>query len=332
MTIHWQVRNALPILRTHDTSGAALYCLIALTSHANQRNRAWPTLKTLERETGYSYPTVQKSVQVLVDLGIVDIVPAKKRVGPEADLHHRHNVYQINDSFSHEGQTYHIFYAPGNVNRVNVNDVNVNDVSTEVSTNREGSKKEKSTPSIQPHPEKPDAASNQGVAPTAQQLKSEAPKKKASPRSKDANYRTVRAFYEALDDDDTDMWDEMFYAILAACKGWDREAFKKSGNQGYIQKHVHKIVYALWQSGHNIDKQTILGWGRHYRHKYEGAAMPWTIDKVVMHIETYAAKRTQKRAQLMVKTPPPRRNTQMTPEQRAEFERIKNDVGKRRQG
>lgn len=100
-TLHWSLRQALPYLR----DDGRLAVLVAYILHANQRNRAWPSVETLIAETGYGRNSVIEAKKWLVEVGALEAVPAERRTGDdELALHPRSDLFQITGLLRIEGE------------------------------------------------------------------------------------------------------------------------------------------------------------------------------------------------------------------------------------
>ena len=81
MTLHPDLRQALAAIRA--AGEANWYVLTAYILHANARGRAWPSLDTLSRETGYGRPAVIAARQWLIRAGALTKVNYALRIGDE---------------------------------------------------------------------------------------------------------------------------------------------------------------------------------------------------------------------------------------------------------
>lgn len=89
--LNWQLRAVLPELRDQGR----LNVLIALLLHANIRNRAYPTMVTLCKETAFEMEAVTAAKHWLADRGAFVLVPYKLRVDEERKLPIRQHIYQL---------------------------------------------------------------------------------------------------------------------------------------------------------------------------------------------------------------------------------------------
>jgi DnaD/phage-associated family protein len=92
MTLHPQLREALARIRA--AGEANWHVLTAYILHANGRGRAWPSLDTLSRETGYGRPAVIAARKWLVRAGALSKVSYALRIGDER-TNPRKEVMQI---------------------------------------------------------------------------------------------------------------------------------------------------------------------------------------------------------------------------------------------
>lgn len=100
--LDWELRKIMCDLR----DGGRLSVLLCYVLHANERNRAWPSVDLLVKETGWSRSVVVKAKDWLTEHKALETVPLDKRLGKEAALHHRREVLQLTGTIELEGKTY----------------------------------------------------------------------------------------------------------------------------------------------------------------------------------------------------------------------------------
>jgi Helix-turn-helix domain len=103
LTLDPQLRDALPHIRA--AGQANWYVLTAYCLHANTRGRAWPSLDTLARETGYNRKTVLAARQwLIVHRALLRVSPGL-RLGDEA-AHPHADVLQVSGMVEVAGQRF----------------------------------------------------------------------------------------------------------------------------------------------------------------------------------------------------------------------------------
>ena len=108
-TLDFNFREALPYLH----GGARLNVLVALLLRANVRNRCWPSMRRLAKDTGYALAAVNDAKKWLEEHGAIEIVKYEHRVGDEKKgINHLQNVYQLTGVITLEGKTYRYIYVP----------------------------------------------------------------------------------------------------------------------------------------------------------------------------------------------------------------------------
>lgn len=105
-TLHWQMRNVLP----HLNKGGRYFVLTAYILRANQRNRAWPSIETLIKDTGLGKTTVIAAKKWLEDHGAIRPVALDKREGDEIKLHRLVDVFELTGVLAIDGKEYHVLY------------------------------------------------------------------------------------------------------------------------------------------------------------------------------------------------------------------------------
>jgi len=106
-TLHWTFREVMAEFR--DGGRLAVYLCYLL--HANIRSRAWPSVATISKETGWSVPSVVEAKKWLVDRGALKSVPFSKRVEDEIALHPRVDIMEITGVVILDGKTIPILYS-----------------------------------------------------------------------------------------------------------------------------------------------------------------------------------------------------------------------------
>lgn len=105
-TLHWQLREALDQLKTEYR----LNVLISYILHGNERNRSWVSVDTIAKETGVGTTAVIAAKKWLIACGALEVVPMDKRVGKEAEQHHRIDVMQVTGVLNLDAMTYPVLY------------------------------------------------------------------------------------------------------------------------------------------------------------------------------------------------------------------------------
>lgn len=90
-SLHWQLRDVLDQLKPEYR----LNVLVSYILHGNERNRSWVSVDTIARETGVGTTAVIAAKKWLIACGALEVVPIDKRMGKEADQHHRVDVMQV---------------------------------------------------------------------------------------------------------------------------------------------------------------------------------------------------------------------------------------------
>lgn len=108
-SLNWKIRDGLHLLRDNGR----LNLLIALMCHSNARNRCWPSMRLLVKETGWSIGEITKAKDWLIEHGALELVDYDKRVGKqELSLPRRQHIYQLTGEIKVEDKTYHYFLLP----------------------------------------------------------------------------------------------------------------------------------------------------------------------------------------------------------------------------
>lgn len=91
-SLHWGFRHVLHHFRADGT----LSVYVAYLLHSNMRNRAWPSVELLIKETGWSRASVVAAKQWLIEHRALERVPYDQRAGlDETSLHQRVDIMQI---------------------------------------------------------------------------------------------------------------------------------------------------------------------------------------------------------------------------------------------
>lgn len=90
---HYHLRYCMPFIRL-VCGDTGLPVLTAILSHANTRNRCYPSYTHLELITGLSRPSISKAIQGLVDLSMIRVLPLEERSQDEQHLDSRLNIYE----------------------------------------------------------------------------------------------------------------------------------------------------------------------------------------------------------------------------------------------
>lgn len=106
-SLHWGFRGVLRHFR--DDGTLAVY--IAYLLHANMRNRAWPSIDLLIKETGWSRASVVASKKWLMDHRALERVEYDQRAGDdEMRLHQRTDIMQITGVVVIDGEVIPLLY------------------------------------------------------------------------------------------------------------------------------------------------------------------------------------------------------------------------------
>jgi hypothetical protein len=107
-TLDWKLREALPHLRDNGR----LNVLIALILRANVRNRCYPSMRVIAKDTGYGLEAITGAKKWLEEHGAIELVPVSKRIGDEKKIRsNRQHVYQLTGMIEIDGFTYPYFYV-----------------------------------------------------------------------------------------------------------------------------------------------------------------------------------------------------------------------------
>lgn len=117
-TIDPGLLKALPKMRA---AGAAVWpVLTCYILHTNIRNRAWPNLDTITRETGFERATVVEAKKWLVEHCALTPVGYQLRLERER-LHPRMDVMQVNGTLAIDGQEYRYLTVAAPADQAEVN-------------------------------------------------------------------------------------------------------------------------------------------------------------------------------------------------------------------
>jgi hypothetical protein len=107
--LDWRLRDALH----HLSTNGRLNVLIALILRANVRNRCYPSMKLIAKETGFGLATITEAKKWLEEHGAIEVVPYAQRVGDEKEKikSTRQHVYQLTGVLKVDGVTYPYFYV-----------------------------------------------------------------------------------------------------------------------------------------------------------------------------------------------------------------------------
>jgi hypothetical protein len=96
----------------HFRDSGRLSLLIALISHANVRNRCWPSMRLLAKETGYGLAAINEAKKWLEETGAIEVVKYDERVGDEKKkINHLQNVYQLTGVIKLNGKVHPYLYV-----------------------------------------------------------------------------------------------------------------------------------------------------------------------------------------------------------------------------
>lgn len=90
-TLDFQLKDAHPDL----FSGVRWSVLTMFILHSNNRNRSWPSMRSLAERLGKSLPHVTAAKQWLIDHGAVSLVPYELRVGEEKTIPNHQHLYEL---------------------------------------------------------------------------------------------------------------------------------------------------------------------------------------------------------------------------------------------
>lgn len=106
-SLHWGFRNVLHHFREDGT--LAVY--VAYLLHANMRNRAWPSIDLLVKETGWSRSSVVNAKKWLIEHQALERVEYEQRAGDdELKLHQRTDIMQITGVLAINGEVVPLLY------------------------------------------------------------------------------------------------------------------------------------------------------------------------------------------------------------------------------
>ncbi len=90
-TLDWKFRDVMQHFR-QDGRLAVYLCYLL---HTNIRNRAWPSIETLMRETGWGRAAVVAAKDWLIEIKALETVSYDQRVDGEKALHQRREIMQV---------------------------------------------------------------------------------------------------------------------------------------------------------------------------------------------------------------------------------------------
>ncbi len=108
-TLHPDLKKVLPKMR--EANAAVWPALTIYILHANIRNRAWPNLDTLARETGFVRQTVIEAKAWLVEHGALEKVGYQLRVERER-IHPKMDVMQLTGEIHLSGEVFRYLIVP----------------------------------------------------------------------------------------------------------------------------------------------------------------------------------------------------------------------------
>lgn len=112
-SLHWGFRSVLHHFRQDGTLAVYLCYLL----HANMRNRAWPSVELLIKETGWSRASVVAAKQWLVEHRALEKVGMAQRLGAdETRTHQRTDIMQITGVLLIDGEVVPLLYFNQNTN------------------------------------------------------------------------------------------------------------------------------------------------------------------------------------------------------------------------
>jgi hypothetical protein len=137
-TFDFGFRDAL----SHFHGGARLHVLVALMLRANVRNRCWPSMRRIAKDTGYALAAVNDAKKWLEEHGAIEVVKYDQRIGDEkTEINHLQNVYQLTGVITVDGVTYPYLYVP----QIETSRTETSRIETEVVKEKKLVKKERTT-------------------------------------------------------------------------------------------------------------------------------------------------------------------------------------------
>jgi hypothetical protein len=96
----------------HFRDSGRLNVLVALIAHANVRNRCWPSMRLIAKETGYGLAAVNEAKKWLEEHGAIEIVKYDQRAGDEKKtVNHLQNIYQLTGVIKFSGKVFPYLYV-----------------------------------------------------------------------------------------------------------------------------------------------------------------------------------------------------------------------------
>lgn len=126
----------------HFHGGARLHVFLILFLRGNVRNRCWPSMRRIAKDTGYALAAVNEAKKWLEEHGAIEVVKYDQRIGEEKKgINHLQNVYQLTGVIKFNGVTYPYLYVPQN----ETSDNETSRIETEVVKEFKSVKKRKET-------------------------------------------------------------------------------------------------------------------------------------------------------------------------------------------
>jgi len=106
-SLNWEFRHVLHHFRADGTLSVYICYLL----HANLRNRSWPSIELLIKETGWSRASVVGAKKWLVDHAALQKVGMMQRIGTEEQsLHQRVDIMQVTGIVIIDGEAIPVLY------------------------------------------------------------------------------------------------------------------------------------------------------------------------------------------------------------------------------
>ncbi len=118
----------------HFRDSGRLNVLIALISHANVRNRCYPSMRLIAKETGYALEAVNEAKKWLEEHGAIEMVKYQQRVGDERRIKSvRQNVYQLTGVINIDGVEHpYLYVSPSEISNTETLPSEISTVEMEV--------------------------------------------------------------------------------------------------------------------------------------------------------------------------------------------------------
>lgn len=274
-TIHWQTRSILAQLSV----SARLPVLMCYILHKDAHNQSWPSLSTIQKETGKARTTVTQSKAWLLEHGLLERIPQEKRTLKAQNLTPDIDVMRVTGHALIEGiQTPYLFgdYAAVNgtgedektervVQKLNGGSSNFelggsSNFEPEVSTILEGNKYFAASENPTLHNAPPNDTPNTTVTPSqSQDNATVAPPPQAKPKQT-KQPKPLTPLQQAVKD----------------------KIFSGSSAKGFLQG---RISHLLAVRGYTPDELTaFIEW---YHDEYRGVHFPHDIEKFTYHLDMY---------------------------------------------